>query len=181
YQHADELAVDLKAIRAATPSTSKVLNSVSMPVASGLHVKRATLPLWLSGGMFGAALLVGAGIMWVLKPDPIIEPQPVARFVIPFETDSPADGMTSCALSPDGTKLAYKLRRRSNDFLYVRDMDKLDARLVLSAQGIDQSMVFFSPDGRWLAFFSQGKLSKLSLAGGPPIAICDAPNTGSGS
>jgi len=34
-------------------------------------------------------------------------------------------------------------------------------------------MPFFSPDGRWIGYFSKGKLWKLSLAGGAPVTICD--------
>jgi Tol biopolymer transport system component len=34
-------------------------------------------------------------------------------------------------------------------------------------------MPFFSPDGRWVGYYSRGKLWKLSLAGGAPVKICD--------
>jgi serine/threonine-protein kinase len=33
---------------------------------------------------------------------------------------------------------------------------------------------FFSPDGRWVAFFAIGKLKKISVEGGSPIILCDA-------
>jgi hypothetical protein len=32
---------------------------------------------------------------------------------------------------------------------------------------------FFSPDGDWLGFIADGKLKKVPLRGGPPLAICD--------
>jgi len=32
---------------------------------------------------------------------------------------------------------------------------------------------FFSPDGRWLGFFADGKLKKISLAGGAPVTLGD--------
>ena len=35
-------------------------------------------------------------------------------------------------------------------------------------------MPFFSPDGQWIGFFSQGKLRKIALGGGAPQEICDA-------
>ena len=31
---------------------------------------------------------------------------------------------------------------------------------------------FFSPDGRWVGFFADGKLKKVPLEGGPPITLC---------
>ena len=34
---------------------------------------------------------------------------------------------------------------------------------------------FFSPDGQWLGFFADGRLKKVALAGGAPVALADAP------
>lgn len=34
---------------------------------------------------------------------------------------------------------------------------------------------FLSPDGRWVGFFADGKLKKVSVLGGNPVALCDAP------
>ena len=36
-------------------------------------------------------------------------------------------------------------------------------------------MPFFSPDGRWVGFFASGKLQKVSIDGGTPVTLCDAP------
>jgi serine/threonine-protein kinase len=32
---------------------------------------------------------------------------------------------------------------------------------------------FFSPDGRWIAFFADGKLKKISIEGGAPLTLCN--------
>ena len=45
--------------------------------------------------------------------------------------------------------------------------------LIPSTEGA--STPFFSPDGRWLAFYANGSLKKVSVAGGVPLTICDAP------
>jgi Tol biopolymer transport system component len=37
----------------------------------------------------------------------------------------------------------------------------------------------FSPDGRWLAFMAGGKLMKVTLDGGTPIALTEADGMGS--
>ena len=34
---------------------------------------------------------------------------------------------------------------------------------------------FFSPDGRWIGFFADGKLKKIAAAGGSPSIVADAP------
>ena len=38
-----------------------------------------------------------------------------------------------------------------------------------------QTFPFWSPDGKYLGFFSSGKLKKVALAGGPVQVLCDAP------
>ena len=35
---------------------------------------------------------------------------------------------------------------------------------------------FFSPDGQQIAFFAGGKLKRISVTGGAPVTVCDAPN-----
>ncbi len=35
---------------------------------------------------------------------------------------------------------------------------------------------FFSPDGKWIGFFADGKMKKISVQGGAPVVLCDAPN-----
>jgi Tol biopolymer transport system component len=42
---------------------------------------------------------------------------------------------------------------------------------------------FWSPDSKWIAFFSAGKLKKIDVDGGPPLPVCDAgaPNGGTWS
>jgi len=40
---------------------------------------------------------------------------------------------------------------------------------------------FWSPDGRFIAFFAEGKLKRIDVAGGPPLILADAPNPRGGS
>jgi serine/threonine-protein kinase len=79
------------------------------------------------------------------------------------------------ALSPDGTRLAFVAQKRSDSTrrLYVRHLDQLQTVLLSGTDGA--SGPFFSPDGQWIAFFTPGKLNKISVSGGAPIVVCDAP------
>src|SRR5688572_775888 len=52
-------------------------------------------------------------------------------------------------------------------------MDELTARVIPATEGA--SVPFFSPDGRWLAFYADGRLQKVPVAGGVPLTIADAP------
>jgi eukaryotic-like serine/threonine-protein kinase len=98
----------------------------------------------------------------------------VSRFSLPLpkgcSLELRRDGL---ALSPDGRYLALIARQDSISLLYLRDLNQLEMKLVTSTAGFDLSGVFFSPDGQWLGFFANGKLMKLSIHGGTPVAICD--------
>ena len=79
----------------------------------------------------------------------------------------------SLALSPDGKLLVYAAAAnggRTN--LYLRPLDEITARPIPATEGA--TTPFFSPDGRWLAFYANGLLKKVSVAGGVPLNICEA-------
>ena len=42
-------------------------------------------------------------------------------------------------------------------------------------------MPFLSPDGQWVAFFANGKLKKVRIEGGSPVALADAPTSRGGT
>jgi serine/threonine-protein kinase len=55
----------------------------------------------------------------------------------------------------------------------VRSLDQLDARVLPGISSIRSP--FISPDGHWIGFFegeAGGELKKVSILGGPPIALC---------
>ena len=83
-----------------------------------------------------------------------------------FDTRAPA-----LAVSPDGLLLAWSACD-SICRLYLRPLDQLDPRAVPGTDGA--SAPFFSYDGRWIGFFAAGKLQKVAVAGGMPVAITDA-------
>jgi serine/threonine-protein kinase len=56
--------------------------------------------------------------------------------------------------------------------LYYRRLDQLRATLIPGTE--DAGDPFFSPDGRWVAFFANGKLKKVSVSGGAVVALADA-------
>ena len=55
--------------------------------------------------------------------------------------------------------------------LYLRSFDQVEPRELPGTEAAMQP--FFSPDGAWVGFEASGKLKKVALAGGSPIAICD--------
>jgi eukaryotic-like serine/threonine-protein kinase len=97
---------------------------------------------------------------------------PVVRMRIAPAAGTAFDGRApSLAVSPDGRVLAWSACDTACR-LYVRRLDELEGRAVAGSE--DASAPFFSPDGQWIGFFAAGKLRKVALAGGLPIALTDA-------
>ncbi|MGE5759779.1 MAG: protein kinase domain-containing protein, partial [Gemmatimonadota bacterium] len=76
-------------------------------------------------------------------------------------------------LSPDGRRLAYVgSSATGGPQLWVRDRDNLAPRPLAGTDGADG--LFFSPDGQWIGYSSQGRLFKVPASGGAPIALADS-------
>jgi eukaryotic-like serine/threonine-protein kinase len=77
------------------------------------------------------------------------------------------------AISRDGRTVAY-ITQQGTDApqLYLRDLNSFEPRAVAGSSGAQKP--FFSPDGKWVAFFAQGQLQKAEVAGGSPIRLADA-------
>ena len=56
--------------------------------------------------------------------------------------------------------------------LWIRRLDAIEARPLSGTEGAQTP--FWSPDGRFVAFFSAGKLKKIPVSGGASITLCDA-------
>ena len=97
--------------------------------------------------------------------------RPLVRLDVDLGPDvslgSPAG--TDTILSPDGTRMVYVSQGR----LFTRRLDQPNATELAGTQGAFAP--FFSPDGQWVAFFTTGKLQKISVDGGSAITMCDAP------
>ncbi|MEQ1894646.1 MAG: protein kinase, partial [Planctomycetota bacterium] len=76
------------------------------------------------------------------------------------------------ALSPDGSTVALVVRAGDKELLFVRRLDTLEGVMLAGTE--EATSPFFSPDGRWLAFFAGGKLCKVAVTGGEPIELADA-------
>jgi serine/threonine-protein kinase len=76
------------------------------------------------------------------------------------------------ALSPDGSTLVFLgVDAAGVKRLYARSLDAPEARPLAGSEGAWQP--FFSPDGRWVGFFADGRIKKMGLAEGPPLPVAE--------
>ena len=73
------------------------------------------------------------------------------------------------AVSPNGAHLVYVARRRGVQQLHLRPIDSLESRSLAGTEGAVAP--FFSPDSQSVGFFAEGKLKKISVAGGAPQTL----------
>jgi hypothetical protein len=132
--------------------------------------RRAWSPIYLGAAAL-AILLAAAALIW-LRPEPArrvmrstLLPPEGTHFASMYRNGSPA-------LSPDGTRMAFVATREGKTSLWVRSLDKLEAIELSGTEGA--YFPFWSPDGRWLGFFANGKLWRADTNGGSRVAICDA-------
>jgi serine/threonine-protein kinase len=105
-----------------------------------------------------------------------VPPQKVSRFTIPLGEGHrfPPAVLRLVAISPDGTQIVYP----ANDRLYLRSMSDLEAKPIPGSEesGRVESPVF-SPDGRWIAFYSGASqaIKKIAVSGGSTVTLCTVP------
>ena len=79
-------------------------------------------------------------------------------------------------ISPDGRQVASRALDSSGLKLWVRSFDSLEWRPLQGTEGNSWLFPFWSPDSRFIAFFSEGKLNKVASTGGLVQTIYDAEN-----
>jgi serine/threonine-protein kinase len=159
----------------------EIEDALANPTIPSIAIATSRPVMWLWMSISGAAVLIGALITgvatWHLKPAPPPVSPPVTRLsvALPSGREFALVAVSPVALSPDGTQLVYVGKGASGILqLFVRSMDSLESRPIPSTE--NAVMPFFSPNGQWVGFFSEGKLKKVPLTGGPSIALCDAGN-----
>ena len=76
------------------------------------------------------------------------------------------------AISPDGSRLAYVSRTTDGTpHISVRLLESPKSFVLAGTEGAGGP--FFSPDSRWIGFFADNALKKISVDGGAAVILCD--------
>jgi len=80
-------------------------------------------------------------------------------------------GQKAIAISPDGKTIVYVGEINGSTLLYKRDVNSYEVSPLPGTEGA--YFPFFSPDGKWVAFFTKNHLKRINFLGNDPVAICD--------
>jgi len=165
-------ARDIGDVRFEIEQASKI--PVARSVAAAPAQRPAILPslAWL-----GAGAAIAAAIFLYAVPGRrgVEAPGPVRSAIVLPQNASLALGRgSSVIVSPDGRTVAYTARADGKTLLYLRPLDRFESAPLAGTE--DATNPFFSPDGRWIGFFADEKLKKVSIDGGAPVLVADALN-----
>jgi eukaryotic-like serine/threonine-protein kinase len=149
-------------------------DAIATPAAEALAATPSRRVTAVAIAALAGAVAIAAAVAWALvRPAPVAPAFP-SRFAIvppPAQPLNVSGSDRDIALSPDGRHLVYRFGGTSTagSPLMVRAIDQLDAQPV--ANVTRAYAPFFSPDSRWIGFFENADLKKVSIAGGPAITL----------
>jgi eukaryotic-like serine/threonine-protein kinase len=119
--------------------------------------------------------VAGALVSAVFFSSRPVSETPLWFSVIP--TEGNFSSVPAGAISPDGNSIAFSAVNASGaNTLWLRSFDSSDARELPGTAGGVGTSPFWSPDGRSIGFFADGKLQRVSIDGGTPQVLAQAPN-----
>jgi Tol biopolymer transport system component len=164
YGSTADLVKDLQRVR------DHVSDSGGRAVAPVPSSRRKRVAILVGTAATGAVLLGAA--LWLGRGPRVPRSVLRANLDLPPGVDL-AQGGGTLALSPDGSRLVIVGRQNGRTRLYLRPLDRPAASAIAGTD--NASAPFFSPDGRRVGFWADGRLKKVPVAGGEASVICDAP------
>ncbi len=197
FQSAKELAKNLRRIRSATgQKTSRIYKAVPQNLKAGTGEQKASKS---SGSITIEAFNRKFELQNIFKRNYIqwalicllflsvvyllfINKSPDQNLITSKASILPPPGVNYVSfdggdfeLSPDGKMIAFVGVDSLNiNRLWVRPVNSLEAREYIGTE--NAIYPFWSPDNKYIAFFSTNSLMKVDVNAGSPIKICDAPN-----
>ena len=129
---------------------------------------------WIIAGILAIALTITSALL-MFSPRQTTSNAGVVRASIEQPENANFLPRSQFAVSPDGSRLVFVARPPSGrQLLWVRPLGAVTAQPLSGTE--DALYPFWSPDSRYIGFFSQSKLKRIDASGGPAQILCDAPN-----
>jgi len=148
---------------------------VPVPGREPWRVSRKGAITTATAGVAAAAIILIAAY-WLTGRTPATVEGPLSRLTVPIPATQQVErgGLAPLAISPDGSRLVYvAVQREGRTQLFIRALDQFEPTAIAGTES--GSAPFFSPDGRWIGFYANGALQRVSVDGGAALKICDAP------
>jgi Tol biopolymer transport system component len=160
YQHADDLALDLR------DAAARPAHQATVPLASVQPRRGPATGVWLA--LVAAAAAVAGIATWQLKPAQRADNR-IIRFGVPIQPSSTFNRVI--AVSPDGRSVV--MTGLGDEGLYVRAIDQVDVRGLAGTAGARDPAI--SPDSRDVVFWISDQIKRIPLAGGAVVPLGAAP------
>jgi Tol biopolymer transport system component/predicted Ser/Thr protein kinase len=159
YQTMRDLVADLRRVtRSASAAT---------PALRGGESERSSRVPWLVAA--GLALLLVATLLPATRYFMRAPARAAPRIVYDVAVPGYISGAGNLAIAPDASRLAYVANVDGTRKVWLRQLGSLDARPIPGTN--EAAGLFWSPDGRFLAFTAGGTLQRVEVAGGASQAI----------
>ena len=166
-------------------------SGVAAPSIAASHVRsrapRERVAWGVAASLFLAALVMGT-LLWRARIASNATPAPTPiRLTLRFANDAAMHlgvPQPSLAISPDGKTIVYTAHGPEGPQLWMHSLDQFEPTPLAgtgSAGGSGARNAFFSPDGRFIAFFADAQLKRIAVGGGVATVICDAPQSYGGT
>jgi len=129
-------------------------------------LSRLGIAACITAGALAIALAVALWALWRVPP-PV--DRPLMRLLVDLGNDGALGGNSPITISPDGRRLVLHQAGK----LWLRPLNQSQSTAI--AGTANANFPFFSSDSQWIGFSRNAKLWKVSVQGGAPVEICDAP------
>ena len=163
FHSARDLAFALEALSGSSPTSAQ-----TTAIASFTPRRMTRRELILAS--VAAVAVLAAVVMTALY----FRRAPTEAHAVRFPINPPEKtGFNSFAISPDGLRLAFVATDASGkNLLWVRPLDSINAQQLPGTE--EATSPFWSPDSRFIGFFTAGKLKKIEVTSGTVQTLCNA-------
>jgi len=151
------------------PAFATTSVGASRLAAQGAGIGVARVRPWLPWVLAGGLALTS---LWLARRGGTSDSAGPIRFRMDLEQAQAFPNTAPVLVTPDGRTVIVSAIVDGQSALLSRQLDSLGARVIPGSAGANRA--FLSPDGRWVAFAANGKLMKLPIEGGTPVALADA-------
>jgi serine/threonine-protein kinase len=164
-QHIGDARIVLEEIQADPLPGPEVGAAVGAAAPAGKSVWAIAAAAAIAGTLLGAALWA-----WMQPASTSRQALRTVMMMTPARLD--VDRSSAIALAPNGGAVVYAGNLDGESQIYRRALNSFEATPIAGTAGGENP--FFSPDGSWVGFFSDGlQLVRVPVAGGVAVVICD--------